>query len=88
MSTKIKDLAVSQGQLLLFCSSMNILLTFFDENTQIVDKLACLAMELLGLPYLKTVFLVFAALGVHIREPFSARTIQTFFQFNEPRWTI
>ena len=49
---------------------------FLVENTQIVNKLACLARELLELPYLKTVFLVFAALGVHIIEPFFARTIQ------------
>ena len=52
------------------------LANFLDENTQIVNKLACLARELLGLPYLKTVFLVFAALGVHIIEPFFARTKQ------------
>ena len=50
---------------------------FLSENTQIVNKLACLARELLELPYLKTVFLVFAALGIHIIEPFFSTTIQT-----------
>ena len=50
---------------------------FLTENNQIVNKLACLARELLELPYLKTVFLVFAAIGVHIIEPFYVRTIQT-----------
>ena len=50
---------------------------FLTENPQIVNKLACLARELLELPYLKTVFLVFAAFGVHIIEPFFAKTIKT-----------
>ena len=50
---------------------------FLAENPQIVNKLSCLTRELLELPYLKTVFLVFAALGVHIIEPFFAKTIQT-----------
>ena len=47
---------------------------FLNENTQIVNKLACLAREL---PYLKTVFLSFAALGVNLIEPFFAMTIET-----------
>ena len=50
---------------------------FLTENTQIVNKLACLARELLELPYIKTVFLVFAAIGIHIIEPFYVSTIQT-----------
>ena len=49
---------------------------FLSENTQIVNKLSCLARELLELPYLKTVFLAFAALGVHLIEPFYANTIE------------
>ena len=50
---------------------------FLSDNPQIVNKLACLARELLQLPYLKTIFLVFASLGIHIIEPFFAKTIQT-----------
>ena len=53
------------------------LANFLTENTQIVNKLACLARELLELPYIKTVFLVFAAIGIHIIEPFYVSTIQT-----------
>ena len=53
------------------------LANFLTENNHIVNKLACLARELLDLPYLKTVLLVYAALGIHVIEPFYVRTIQT-----------
>ena len=49
---------------------------FLSENPHIVNKLACLTRELLELPYLKTVFLVFNTLGVHLIEPFYAKTIE------------
>ena len=50
---------------------------FLKENPQIVNKLSCLARDLLQLPYLKTIFLVYASLGIHVIEPFFAKTIQT-----------
>ena len=50
---------------------------FLADNPQIVNKLSCLARDLLQLPYLKTIFLVFASLGIHVIEPFFAKTIQT-----------
>ena len=50
---------------------------FLVDNPQIVNKLSCLARDLLQLPYLKTIFLVFASLGIHVIEPFFAKTIQT-----------
>ena len=50
---------------------------FLKENPQIVNKLSCLARDLLQLPYLKTIFLVYASLGIQVIEPFFAKTIQT-----------
>ena len=38
--------------------------------------MACLVREVLDLPYLKVVLVVFACLGVHLVEPFYARTIE------------
>ena len=49
---------------------------FLTDNPQIVNKLSCLARDLLQLPYLKTIFLVYAALGIHVIEPFFAMTIK------------
>jgi hypothetical protein len=49
---------------------------FLSDNPQIVNKLSCLARELLELPYLKTVYLVCAAYGVQLIEPFYASTIE------------
>ena len=49
---------------------------FLSDNPQILNKLSCLARELLELPYLKTVYLVFAAYGVQLIEPFYASTIE------------
>ena len=48
---------------------------FLSSNPHINNRLACLVRELLDLPYLKVVFAVFAAVGVHIIEPFNWRTI-------------
>ena len=52
------------------------LTSFLDENPQISNKLACAVRELLNLPYLKVIFCAFASLGIHLIEPFYARTIQ------------
>ena len=48
---------------------------FLSSNPQINNRLACLVRELLNLPYLKAVYAVFSAVGVHIIEPFYAKTI-------------
>ena len=48
---------------------------FLSSNPHINNRLACLVRELLELPYLKVVFAVFAAVGVHIIEPFYWKTI-------------
>ena len=50
--------------------------SFLDDNPQISNKLACGVRELLGLPYLKVIFCVYASLGIQLIEPFYARTIQ------------
>ena len=50
---------------------------FLTDIPQIVNKLSCLARDLLQLPYLKNIFLVFASLGIHVIEPFFAKTIET-----------
>ena len=49
---------------------------FLNQNPQINNRLACLVRELLELPYIKTVFAVFATLGIHIVGPFYCRTIE------------
>ena len=49
---------------------------FLAENPHINNRLACLVREVMELPYLKVVFVVFACLGVHMVEPFYARTIK------------
>ena len=46
------------------------------ENPHITNRLVCLVREVFELPYLKVVLVVFAALGVHLIEPFFCRTIQ------------
>ena len=48
---------------------------FFSSNPHINNRLACLVRELLELSYLKVVFTVFAAVGVHVIEPFYWKTI-------------
>ena len=48
---------------------------FLDQNPQINNRLACLVRDLLDLPYLRVVFAVFAAVGVHVIEPFYCKTI-------------
>ena len=49
---------------------------FLSENPHINNRLACLVREVMELPYLKVVFVVFASLEVHLVEPFYARTIK------------
>ena len=49
---------------------------FLDVHSEITNRLACLVRELMTLPYLKIVFSVFAAFGVHLVEPFYCRTIE------------
>ena len=53
----------------------NHLSDFLEKNPQICNRLACLVRDLLNLPYLKVIFVAFASLGVHVVEPFYARTI-------------
>ena len=55
--------------------NMPYLVQFLSSNPHINNRLACLVRELLELPYLKVVFVVFAAVGVHIIEPFYCKTI-------------
>jgi hypothetical protein len=49
---------------------------FLDINSQITNRLSCLVRDLMSLPHLKIVFAVFAALGVHLVEPFYCKTIE------------
>ena len=49
---------------------------FLEKNPHISNRLACLVRDLMGLPYLKTVYTVFAVLGVHLIEPFFCTAIQ------------
>ena len=48
---------------------------FLAINPHISIKLACLVRELLNLLHLKVIYVAFALLGVHLIEPFYARTI-------------
>ena len=50
---------------------------FLSENLHISNKLTCLVRELMNLPHLKVIFAAFAAIGVHLIEPFYGRTIHT-----------
>ncbi|QQP32311.1 Hypothetical protein FKW44_024250, partial [Caligus rogercresseyi] len=49
---------------------------FLSQNPHINNRLACLVREVMELPYLKVVLVAFACLGVHLVEPFYARTIE------------
>jgi hypothetical protein len=49
---------------------------FLAQNPHINNRLACLVREVLALPYLKVALVVFACLGVHLVEPFYAKTIE------------
>ena len=49
---------------------------FLKENPSINNRLACLVRDLLEIPYIKAVLVVFASFGVHLIEPFYCRTIQ------------
>ena len=53
------------------------LMDFLSSNPQINNCLACLVREVLELPYLKVVYVVFAAIGLRIIEPFYSKTIDT-----------
>ena len=55
--------------------NMEWLAIFLGQNPQINNRLACLVRELLELPYLKVVFLVFAVIGLQVIEPFYCKTI-------------
>ena len=50
--------------------------SFLEDFPDISNRLACLVREVMVLPYLKPVFVVWASLGLHLVEPFYARTIQ------------
>ena len=50
--------------------------SFLEEFPDISNRLACLVREVMVLPYLKPVLVVWAAIGLHLVEPFYARTIQ------------
>ena len=52
------------------------LIDFLEQNLHINNRLACLVREVMELPYLRVVLVVFACLGVHLVEPFYARTIE------------
>ncbi|KAI8490402.1 hypothetical protein Bbelb_316700 [Branchiostoma belcheri] len=52
------------------------LVEFMRQNPHINNRLACLVREVLELPNLKVVLVVFACLCVHLVEPFYARTIE------------
>ena len=56
--------------------NFGFLAQFLAENPHINNRLACLVREVMELPYLKVVLVVFACLGVHMVEPFYARTIK------------
>ena len=49
---------------------------FLEDFPDINNRLACLVREVMVLPYIKPVFVVWAAIGIHLVEPFYARTIQ------------
>ena len=52
------------------------LVEYLDENPGVNNRLACLAREVLSLPYLKPVLAALAFLGVYLVEPFYSRTIE------------
>ena len=49
---------------------------FLEDFPDINNRLACLVREVMVLPYLKPVLVVWATLGLHLVEPFYARTIK------------
>ena len=50
--------------------------SFLEDFPDINNRLACVVREVMALPYIKPVFVVWATLGLHLVEPFYARTIQ------------
>ena len=49
---------------------------FLKDNPSINNRLACLVRDLMELPYIKAVLVVFAAFGIQLIEPFFSKTIQ------------
>ena len=49
---------------------------FLEQFSDINIRLACLVREVMDLPYLKPVLVVWAILGLHLVEPLDAITIQ------------
>ena len=56
--------------------NMEWLNLFLNENPSINNRLACLVRNLMEIPYIRAVLVVFASFGVHLIEPFYCRTIQ------------
>ena len=52
------------------------LVEFLNQNPHINNRLACLVREARELPYLRVIMVVFACLGVHLVEPFYARSLE------------
>ena len=52
------------------------LIAYLDQNPGVNNRLACLAREVLALPYPKPVLATLALLGIYLVEPFYARTIE------------
>ena len=50
--------------------------SFLEDFPDLNNRLACLVREVMALPYIKAVLVVWAAIGLHLVEPFYARTIQ------------
>ena len=48
---------------------------FLADHPNINNRLACLVREVMDLPYLVVVMATFAAIGIHVIEPFYAKTI-------------
>ena len=52
------------------------LVEFLNQNPHINNRLACLVREVMELPYLRVILVVFACLGVHLVEPFYVRSLE------------
>ena len=48
---------------------------FLQDNPHISNRIACLLRDLMELAFLKVLLVAFAAIGVHLIEPFYCRTI-------------
>ena len=56
--------------------NFDMLSLFLKDNPSINNRLACLVRDLMELPYIKAVLVVFAAFGIQLIEPFFSKTIQ------------